>query len=302
VVLTRHSLLLFYLKLLVWPAGLSPFYELLFVSHPTLRNTIFPTLVLLLVAGGLWKWASRMRPVALVVPWLVFPILPVLNIQIFGNGNFAHDRYLYLPSVGFALLISLALRRLNLGKRSFCGIPTGQGFVCLGLAVFLGVVINLEDRYYASDAAFYSFAYSRMESRYPGIIMDFANTLAERGDFDPAAKLYRQLIQAYPDMWTAYQNLGTMYYHQNQLDEAAQYLSRAAAGDPTLAGAFFYLGITDLKLNRLDEAETNLRRAVALTPMTPNYHFTLGIVLKVKGNRREALVEFKKELELNPGH
>ncbi len=85
VVLTWPSLLLFYLKLLVWPVGLSPFYGLQFVFHPTLQNTLFPALALLLVAAGLWKWASRSRPVALAIPWLIIPLLPVLNIQLFGN-------------------------------------------------------------------------------------------------------------------------------------------------------------------------------------------------------------------------
>ena len=227
VVLTWPSLLLFYLKLLVWPVGLSPFYGLQFVSHPTMRNTIFPALALLLVSAALWKWASHSRPIAFAIPWLIFPILPVLNVQVFGNGNFAHNRYLYLPSVGFAMLVAVALRKLKFGRHTFGAVPSSQVGVCFGLALLLGFAIQVEDRYYASDAAFYSYAYSRMGNNDPVIGMDYANTLAEQGDFDHAAAIYRELIQAHPDMWDAYFNLGYMYYQPGELDSAVQYLSRA---------------------------------------------------------------------------
>jgi Flp pilus assembly protein TadD len=165
----------------------------------------------------------------------------------------------------------------------------------------MGVAIHVEDRYYSSDAAFYSLAYARVGRAYPAVGMDYANTLAEQGDFDQAAAIYRQLIKAWPDLWGAYFNLGYMNYHRGELDSAAQYMSRAAEGDPSNDGAIFYLGLIDLKLNRLDESEANLRHAIALAPTAPNYHFALGIVLKVKGNASGALAEFNKELELNPG-
>ena len=85
-----------------------------------------PAFMLLLVAIALWKWSARSRSVALAIPWLVFPVLPVLYVQVFGNGNFAHNRYLYLSSVGFAMLIAAALRKLNFGKLLFGSVTSAQ--------------------------------------------------------------------------------------------------------------------------------------------------------------------------------
>jgi len=301
VVLTWPSLLVFYANLLLWPVGLYPFYGLEYVLHPTLRNTVFPALALLLVAGGLWRWALHSNAAALSLPWLIVPLLPVLNVQVFGNRNFAHNRYLYLPSVGFALLVALALKHLKLGRPITIGVSILQGSVIVVLAVILGFAIQVEDRYYASDATFYSRAYSGLEYPDPALGMDYANTLAEQGDFGRAAEIYRKVIQSQPEMWNAYFNLGYMDYQLGDLDSADHYLSAAAAGDPSNAGAFFYWGLTDLKLRRLDEAEANLRRAVALAPATPNYHFALGMILHLKGNGPGALAEFNRELEINPG-
>jgi tetratricopeptide (TPR) repeat protein len=302
VLLTWPSLLLFYLRLLVWPVGLSPFYGLQFVNHPSLWNPILPAIVLVSVGLGLWKWASHSRPAALATLWLICPILPVLNVQVFGNGNFAHNRYLYLPTAGFAMLVALALRRIGVRAQNLAAISSVQIGITIGLALLLMLAIDVEDRYYSTDIAFYSYAYSRMGNDDEVIGMDYANALAEHGDFDQAAQLYRKLIQSQPEMWTAYFNLGYMYYRQGNLDSAAQFLSKAAAGSPTNGGAVFYLGLTDFKLNRLDEAEANLRRAAALAPTTPNYHFALAIVLKVRGNSSGAMEEFQRELAINPAN
>lgn len=302
IVLTWPFLLVFYLKLLVWPAGLSPFYALQFVIHPTLRNFVLPALMLLLCAIALWKWSARSRSVALAIPWLVLPVLPVLNVQVFGNGNFAHNRYLYLSSVGFAMLVAAALRELNFGKLLFGAVPSAQIGICLVVVLVLGLAVQVEDRCYANDAAFYSYAYARMGNHDPIIGMDYANTLAEKGDFDHAAGIYQALIQAHPDMWDAYFNLGYMYYQAGQLEAAERYLARAASAEPPRAPAIFYLGLAEFKLNRMDEAEANLRRAIVLAPNASNYHFALGIVLKVGGRWREAAEQFSQELELDPGH
>ena len=302
IVLTWPSLLLFYVRLLLWPVGLSPFYDLHYVTHPTIGNTVLPALVLSFVALGLWKWASRSRPVALAIPWLVIPILPVLNVQVFGDGNFAHNRYLYLPSVGLALLVAAAWRAIKLAGQGRESIRMVQNGVFIILVLLMGFTIQVEDRYYASDATFYAYAYSRMKNPDPIIGMDHANTLAEAGDYDSAAKIYQQLIRAHPEMWDAYFNLGYMEYQQGKLDLAAASLSQAAAGNPANAGALFYLGLTNLKRNRMDAAELNLRRAVALAPASPNFHFALGMVLKLRGDRAGALAEFRRELEVNPGH
>lgn len=299
---TWPSLLWFYLRLLVWPVGLSPFYGLQYVAHSTLLNTILPLVALIALAAGLWRWAIRSRTVALALSWLIFPVLPVLNIQIFGDGNFAHNRYLYLPSVGFALLVAEGLGNIKLARRLSGRGWSWQAVVCGFLALLFGLAIQFEDRYYASDVTFYSYAYSHAGPSYPVLGMDCANALAEQGEYAHAALIYRELIQAHPDMWNAYFNLGYAYSQQGDLASAAESLSQAATGDPSNAGARFYLGLVDLKLHRLDEAELNLRRALALSPAAPNYHFALGVILKVKGDTAGALAEFDKELELNPAH
>ena len=52
--------------------------------------------------------------VAFASPWMLLPILPLLNLTVLPMGDFIHDRYLYLPSVGWAMLVAMALAHLDL--------------------------------------------------------------------------------------------------------------------------------------------------------------------------------------------
>jgi len=44
--------------------------------------------------------------------WLLFPLAPVLLFSLFPANDMAHDRYLYIPSIGVALFLAIALRVL----------------------------------------------------------------------------------------------------------------------------------------------------------------------------------------------
>jgi len=64
---------------------------------------------------------------------MVIPILPVLNLRAFIEGHLVHDRYLYLPSFGFAMLVAMGLRHVDFGSRIL-----GQPALQLGIAGLLG--------------------------------------------------------------------------------------------------------------------------------------------------------------------
>ena len=200
---------------LFWPVGLGPFYGLQYVAHPTLRNFVLPSLLLVVVAVGLWMWAVRSRPVARAIPWLVLPLLPVLNIQVFGNGNFAHNRYLYLPSVGFCLLAAAALkglkwRQLGIALRTLY--PIGQIGVGLALAVLMGYAIQAGRSLLCRRRRLLFVRLRADGRRRPGDRHGLCQHLGRAGDYARAGQVYLRLIQAHPDMWDAYFNLGYMYY------------------------------------------------------------------------------------------
>ncbi len=300
-VLTWPSVLWFYIQHLVWPVHLGPFYDMGYVAHPGLRNVVLPAVAVIAVAAGLWKWASLSQRAALAMVWLVLPILPVLNLQVFGAGHFVHDRYLYVPSMGFAMLVALGLRQLRWGHAKLLGQPAVQ-FAAAGVLGFaLAASSSSQNTVYANETTFYLHLNS-MTTNSDMAKMNVANLLGEGGRFAEAVGLYQEILQNEPDSWELHYNIGYADYLMGKLDEAEQYLSRAAQLNSTSPDSFFYLGLTELKLGRTQQAAEDIRRAIMIRPDTDNYHFALGVILKSQGKFPAALDEFRAELALNPGH
>ena len=90
-----------------------------FITRPMLRaqssvKSIAPVVVLAAALVGLWYWNRREgnSTVAFAGLWLLVGLAPALYLRNFGNGDFVRDRYMYLPSIGFAILAAMGLRRL----------------------------------------------------------------------------------------------------------------------------------------------------------------------------------------------
>jgi tetratricopeptide (TPR) repeat protein len=298
-VLTWPSVLWFYVRHLIWPVGLGPFYDMDYVARLDVRNVLLPALAVLIVGAGLWLWGRRSQEAALATVWLVMPILPVLNLRVFTEGHFVHDRYLYLPSLGLSMLIGLALGRLQVGSARLLGQPAIQVALGAVLALALAMSITEQTAYFADSSTFYTYLNS-MSGKGEGAKLNLAGLLGEQGHLDEAIKLYKEVWSTDPDHWEVNYNLGYAYYLQGKIPEADRYLTRAVQLDPTRPDSFFYLGLTKLKMGDVNGAAANVQRAIAMRPDAERYHFALGVILKLQGNLPGALSEFRTEVELDP--
>jgi tetratricopeptide (TPR) repeat protein len=298
-VLTWPTVLWFYTRHLIWPVGLGPFYDMEYVAHPGVRNFLLPGLAVMLIAAVLAALAARSQKAALATLWLVVPILPVLNLRVFTEGHFAHDRYLYLPSVGFAMLVGMGLGRLEIGRAKLLGQPAIQVALAAVLALALGTATTEQSTYFANPNTFMTYAYSKSLS---GEVakLDLAGILGEQGYLLEAIKIYQELWQAHPESWAVNYNLGYACYLAGKVPEADRCLSRAVEIDAYRPEAFFYLGLTKLKMGDLNAAAANVERAVTLRPDVPHCHFALGVIFRLQGKSSAALAEFQKELDLDP--
>jgi tetratricopeptide (TPR) repeat protein len=301
IILTWPSVLLFYFRLLVWPIGLSAFYDTPYITSLSVRDFILPTLAIAVIVAALYFWSRRSRLVAFFSIWMTLPILPLFNLSVFKDGEIAHDRYLYLPSVGFCILVAFAVRHFRFGATRIHGLRVTQLVIFLGLACFLGAATWTQQAIWASDLSLSS----RGVAIAPHNVMaanNLGKELALRGDYNSAIPLFRQVLDRRPRYWLANFNLGYVYYRVGNFSEAERYLRKAIEIDANEAAEQRFLGYTLLEMGRADEAETILRRAIALRQDAPNQHFILGTILKQKGDFDGALREFKLELTFNPNH
>jgi protein O-mannosyl-transferase len=313
-IFTWPSVLFFGLRLLVWPVGLSPFYNQPYVTHPTLSNFALPAAGLIGVGGLLWAWARGRgdtrslssprspRPrVTFAAAWLWLPLVPLLSLSLIPGDSLVHDRNLYLPSVGLAILAALALRSVHWRGLPERGNLAIQGILTAALAVVFVILATLQSVVWADDLLLYSRGLAVVPNS-SNLKTDLANVMAERGQNDAAVRLYEEVLARDPTHRGANYNLGYLDYRLGRLDEAEKNLRRALAVDPGNPGVLVFFGLTELKKGRLDEAEPALQQAVKIDPDAQGVHFALGMVLKLKGKFSAALEEFKRELAVDPGN
>ncbi len=315
--MTWPSLICFWIRHLIWPVGLSAFYDLPAVHHPTLRNFTFPLIFDVCAAALLVAVARRSRSAAFAVVCLVLPLIPLLDLRVFVADDFAHDRYLYLPSVGLAILAGLGLKKLCAGGDQsssaylkvsatlwgraprWLGMPAALLAASLCLAAVLGYETVTQSFYFHDDLTFYAYNNS-MAPHNLTAACDYGAVLAERGMYASALEKFGEVVGHNPSYWPAVYNLGLTYYKMGRLREAEKYLSEAIHINPRKADEHFYFGMALLKSGHADEAIASVRRAIALNPMGFAYHFALGVMLKAQGDFGGALREFKAELAVNP--
>ena len=232
--------------------------------------------------------------------WLVLPLIPLLNLRVFIANDFAHDRHLYLPSVGLAVLLAMALKRVCRGTPRWLGAPASLVVVVLVLAAAMSYGTVTESFYFKDNLTFYAYNLKRAPHN-PDAESNYASTLAESGQFGPAINAFLDAVNYNPTYWTPTYNLALTYYKIGNLPEAERYFVRAIHINPNKSDEYFYLGMTRFKSSRTRDAISCLRQAIAMDPKGFVYHFALGVMLKSQGDLTGALQEFKAELENNPG-
>jgi tetratricopeptide (TPR) repeat protein len=299
VVFTWPSLIWFWVQHLLWPVGLSSCYDLGFIFHPTFANFTLPTLLVLIVTALGVYGALGSRAVGFAGLWMVVFVVPVLDIRIFRDDIFAQDRYLYVPSVGFALIAGLGLRRLY---SRWVELGRARAVAAAGLCALTGAMVwgAMAEGAYFSDPWKFAAQCFRSGRQYKYLTLLNAKLLVQKSKYAGAAQLYRQILTADPNFQPALSDLAFLYYGDGQYRQAVDYFTRAILADPRPPEDYLYLGLSELRLGRTYEAEVAFRRAVQLNPTGHGYHFALGVVLEQAGALPEALQQFKAERLVNP--
>ena len=190
-ILTWPSLFWSYLKILTWPFRLSAFYDTPYVDKPGLLDFLFPLGAIALVCLAIWQLVRKTRAGRFALVFLILPILPLLNLKVFGPGELVHDRYMYLPSVGFVLIVALAVRRIRLGASTLFGLPAVQVLAALLLVCASGVALAYQHGHWSNNLALFQHSLEiapNSKTAKGGL----AEALVVRGMYGEGARLFRE--------------------------------------------------------------------------------------------------------------
>ena len=119
-------------------------------------------------------------------------------------------------------------------------------------------------------------------------------------DYDTAGTKYEAALALEPTNTIALANLGVIRYQQNRLDDAEDYLRKAAVASPNDSNTRSLLGVVYFRKGAIEDAYTELNRAVAIDPHNAEAHNYLGIVLSEKGWGASGELEIRRAIEINP--
>jgi len=291
--LTWPSLVWFWIRHLVWPVTLCTFYDLVAVTHATFKAAGLPLILDLLAVLILAVLARRSRGAMFFASWLVLPLIPLLDVRVFAANDFAHDRYLYLPSIGLAVLIAMALAKMCVGSRAF-GVPISllASAACLA-AVLFGATFT-KSFYFRDNLTFFAYNLQQTPGN-PQLEANYGAELGETGNYQKALEVLLDVVNRYPNLWNGPYNLAHTYYRTGQLPEAEKYFLQAIRLAPHKPDQYLYLGVTRFKMGRTAEAIPAVRQAIAILPTGYGYHFALGMMLKTAGDLTGALREMQIE-------
>jgi len=271
--MTWPSMLVFYFKHLVWPFPLSLFYVVPVLTRPTLMEFWIPLEIVLAAGVAIFLSADWSKEIVFGGVWVLLTLMPVLNIRAFAHNEAVHDRYLYLPSIGFCLIVAVLLHE------AFAVMAASRSTI--NRAAVVALLLGL---------------------------MAFG-TIQQSGQWSDNYSLFQHALEISPNNETANQGMGTELFLRHSYAQSAQYYRRAldlqlSLPDAAygLARCYLELGIARTKQGQLQEAEALIRDAIRRKGPDDfsNYHASLAEVLKLKGDLPGALSEFRMELRENP--
>jgi tetratricopeptide (TPR) repeat protein len=322
-----------YLGKLILPINLNAAY-VFYPVHSLLEwRGIMAVTVTLCFILTLYLARDRNRVVFFSLLLVIIPLLPAFYIPALGEHTFA-ERYLYLPSAGFVIIVSMGL----------CGIASLDALRGRAVPIMLSVVLVITTLYCVgtikrnpvwkdsftlwsdtvrkSPDSFVSHnnlglaynnlgrtdkaieEYKQAISLKPGFA-DAHNNLGTAynnlGRTDEAIEEYKEAIRLNPYHAVAHYNLANAYGNKGQIDEAVKEYKKAIRLKPDFAEAHNNLGNSFYEQRRMDEAIEEYKKAIRLNPYHAAAHNNLGLVYDNKGQIDEAIEEFKEAISLNPG-
>ena len=292
--LTAPKILVFDLYRVIYPAGLSPQYDLRLIDSPATVQFLLFALALVALVSLAAMAARRDSVVWAGLAWLILPILPTLNLRWMNEDDFIHDRYLYMSMLGAGLLAGEGYSWI---RKKWPGLHLVRALaVCM--VVILAFASAIQSQHWADDVRLFSRAVERAPGNEWAQLND-GSALSARGKFADAAPHFVRSYELKPG-WRAADFAGFAYQQSGDLSQAERWFSTALQVDPTLATAWFGLGQIRLLEHRPQEAIPYLRRALELQPAADGVHYEMGVALEQVSERSAAIEEYRTELQLHP--
>lgn len=249
-----------YIEQLLVPSKL----QLLYSFRPV--ESLFETrmlVALLVIALGIalyYFWFRKDRLAFFCLLVILVPLMPSFYLNAISGPSLLAERYLYLPSVGYAVLLAMIISHVGNSKWAIVAVP-----VFLMLTALFSV-----------------------------------GTINRNVDWKDDFSLWSDTVKKSPENATAHDNLGAVYEKSGQYGLAEAEFLAALKGYPIEVDAYKNLGITYKTMGRLDESVSAYEEFLKVKPNDADAHNDLGTVYIKKDDLERAKEHFQTAVRLNP--
>ncbi|XP_028811163.1 protein O-mannosyl-transferase TMTC1-like [Denticeps clupeoides] len=312
-----------------WQVGSIPLVESLWDPRNGASLLLGVSMLALCVRCALSLQNPESQEVLVGILFLVFPFIPASNL-FFRVGFVVAERVLYMPSMGYCILMVHGLHRLY-SMSGRWGATILSASTLLLLLLFSWKTVQQNETWLSREALFRSGIQTLPHNA--KVHYNYANFLKDHGRNDEAVYHYRTALRLYPQHASAMNNLGTLTRHpeeaeghyrraleinpqhnralfnlgnllksQGKEEEAERMLLDSLRFGPHFADAYSSLASLYAEQKRFSEANEIYLRGIESCPDSSDLHNNYGVFLVDTGDSERAAVHYQHAVRLKPAH
>ena len=281
-----------YIKLLLWPSGLSVDHQ--FLVSDTLFDPFAASAFAFLCSLLILAYHRRRRhPLLLFL--LSFAFISLAPSCLIPLNVLVNEHRLYLPSAAFALALAYGARRVaNRGD----GWSRAVQIAALATLAVYSIATVQRNQVWGSEYALWQDAVDK-----GGLMARPHFYLAEahykRGESGAAIKTYEKGLERDPNFAVGWARLGQMYEESGLIDRAEKAYRRGVQADSEQKQAWSGLADSHRLQGDMEEASAAYLRLLELDPDDAIAHNNLGNVYQVLDQAERALPHHLRAVELD---
>jgi tetratricopeptide (TPR) repeat protein len=258
--LTEFNVITTYFRLLLFPVNQKLDYDFPIASNFFAFPTWLSFLAILVVFYFALRIYSKHKLISFGLLWIFVTLS--LESSIFPISDVIFEHRLYLPMVGFSLVVSYSLVLLTLRR------PKAFFILVAVLAIACGVLTHRRNAQWRDSLGFYL----DMAQEFPNkarILNNLGNYYAERKNWEAALRQYEKALKFDPSAAGTYNNIANVYGEQGKFSESIKMLEEVVAHDPRFAPAYYNLGIiyASPQYKQYNKAMEYFRKTLQIDPM-----------------------------------
>ncbi len=245
--------------------------------------------------SGYLVWKIKKYRIGIISGILFFLFNIMFMLQVVGAGQgYLADRFTYIPYLGLFFIAAFLLNSLMSGA-----LKTGiWAFVIIYMLILAGITIQRVKVWENSETLF-----ADVINKYPKVAVAHNNMgkyFRETNQYDKAIASYSRSLEIDPKGYVTYSNRGKALFDKGRVEEALSDFNNCLAINPDYVEALSNRGAALASKNSFKEALADLDKAINLDPANINAYSNRSLAYYYTNEFEKAITDITTYLKLVP--